>query len=87
MTVETYVPSLMTAFKAAFSMPNPLPDIFLAAINECYNEYGWRLDSTQEDEGIELFGMYEFIKVFKKRIQSILQMRRKTITSTSSLTT
>lgn len=70
-TVETYVPSLMTAFKAAFSMPNPLPDIFLAAINECYNEYGWRLDSTQEDEGIELFGMYEFIKVFKKRIQSM----------------
>lgn len=70
-TVETYVPSLMTAFKAAFSMPNPLPDIFLAAINECYNEYGWRLDSTKDDPNIELFGMYEFIKVFKRRIQNM----------------
>ncbi|MBE6857679.1 MAG: ATP-binding protein [Ruminococcus sp.] len=70
-TVETYVPSLMTAFKAAFSMPNPLPDIFLAAINECYNEYGWRLDSTKDDPNVELFGMYEFIKVFKRRIQNM----------------
>lgn len=70
-TVETYVPSLMTAFKAAFSMPDPLPDIFLASINECYNEYGWRLNSTKDDEGIEPFGMYEFIRVFKRRIQSM----------------
>lgn len=70
-TVETYVPSLMTAFKAAFSMPNPLPDIFLAAINECYNEYGWRMDSTKDDPNIELFGMYEFIKIFKRRIQNM----------------
>jgi len=61
----------MTAFKAAFSMPNPLPDIFLAAINECYNEYGWRLDSTKDDPNVELFGMYEFIKVFKRRIQNM----------------
>ncbi len=70
-TVETYVPSLMTAFKAAFSMPDPLPDIFLASINECYNEYGWRLNSTKDDDGIEPFGMYEFIRVFKRRIQSM----------------
>lgn len=70
-TVETYVPSLMTAFKAAFSMPNPLPDIFLAAINECYNEYGWRMDSTKDDSNVELFGMYEFIKIFKRRIQNM----------------
>ncbi|MBQ8134998.1 MAG: ATP-binding protein [Clostridia bacterium] len=70
-TVETYVPSLMTAFKAAFSMPDPLPDIFLASINECYNEYGWRLNSTKDDVGIEPFGMYEFIRVFKRRIQSM----------------
>ena len=70
-TVETYVPSLMTAFKAAFSMPDPLPDIFLASINECYNEYGWRLSSTKDDPNIEPFGMYEFIRVFKRRIQSM----------------
>ena len=70
-TVETYVPSLMTAFKAAFSMPNPLPDIFLAAINECYNEYGWRMNSTKDDPNIQLFGMYEFIKIFKRRIKNM----------------
>lgn len=70
-TVESYVPSLMSAFKAAFSMPNPLPDIFLAAINECYNEYGWKNSSTVEDSYVQYFGMYEFIKVFKRKIQSM----------------
>mgnify|MGYP001258237517 CR=1 FL=1 len=70
-TVESYVPSLMTAFKAAFSMPNPLPDIFLASINECYNEYGWKFDSTIDDLNVRKFGFYEFIKIFKRRIQSM----------------
>ena len=68
-TVESYVPSLMSAFKAAFSMPDPLPDIFLSAINDCYNEYGWKTDSTKDDPTVQLFGLYEFIKVFKKKIQ------------------
>ena len=68
-TVESYVPSLMSAFKAAFSMPDPLPDIFLAAINDCYNEYGWKNDSTKDDPSVQKFGLYEFIKVFKKKIQ------------------
>ncbi len=68
-TVESYVPSLMSAFKAAFSMPDPLPDIFLAAINDCYNEYGWKNDSTKDDHTVQKFGLYEFIKVFKKKIQ------------------
>ena len=68
-TVESYVPSLMSAFKAAFSMPDPLPDIFLAAINDCYNEYGWKNDSTKDDPSVQRFGLYEFIKVFKKKIQ------------------
>ena len=70
-TIESYVPSLMTAFKAAFSLTAPLPDIFLASINECYNEYGWRLDSTSEDATVQKFGMYEFIRVFKRRIQNM----------------
>ena len=68
-TVEGYVPSLMSAFKAAFSMPDPLPDIFLSAINDCYNEYGWRSDSTKDDSNVQWFGIYEFIKIFKKKIQ------------------
>lgn len=70
-TVESYVPSLMTAFKAAFSMPDPLPDIFRGAMNECYSEYGWRSNSTRDDPHAEPFGMYEFIRVFKRRIQSL----------------
>ena len=70
-TVETYISSLMTAFKAAFSMPSPLPDIFLAAINESYNEYGWRMDSTVDDPHAEPFGMYEFIRVFKRKIRNM----------------
>ncbi|MBQ9166854.1 MAG: ATP-binding protein [Oscillospiraceae bacterium] len=70
-TVESYVPSLMSAFKAAFSMPNPLPDIFLGAINDCYNLHGWKSTSTAEDPNVEYFGLYEFIKVFKKRIQNM----------------
>lgn len=70
-TVEAYISSLMTAFKAAFSMPSPLPDIFLAAMNESYNEYGWRMDSTSDDPHAEPFGMYEFIRVFKRKIRNM----------------
>lgn len=70
-TVESYVPSLMSAFKAAFSMPNPLPDIFMGAINDCYNLYGWKSGSTADDPNVEPFGLYEFVKVFKKRIQNM----------------
>ena len=69
-SVETYISSLMTAFKAAFSMPSPLPDIFLASINEVYNEYGWRLESTSDDPYAKPFGMYEFIRIFRRRIKS-----------------
>lgn len=68
-TVESYTPSLAAAFKASFSMPNPLPDIFLGAINDCYTEFGWKKNSTLDDPDIELFGMYEFIKVFKRNIE------------------
>ncbi len=68
-TVESYTPSLITAFKAAFSMPNPLPDIFLAAVNDCYAIYGWNKDSTIDDPNVKMFGMYEFIKVFKNNIE------------------
>lgn len=70
-TVESFIPSLMSAFKAAFSMPDPLPDIFLAAVNECYNEYGWKLTSTVDDPNVQPFGLYEFIKVFRRRIQNM----------------
>ena len=70
-TVESFIPSLMSAFKAAFSMPNPLPDLFLSAVNECYNTYGWQLSSTMEDPNVQPFGLYEFIKVFRRKIQNM----------------
>lgn len=70
-TVESYVPSLMSAFMTAFPMPEPLPMIFPQAINDCYNEYGWKSYSTKDDPDVRPFGMYEFIKVFKKKIQRL----------------
>lgn len=65
-TVETYAPGLMTAFKAAFNMPSPLPNVFTNAINNAYVKYGWKKRSTSADPDVEKFGMYEFIRVFKQ---------------------
>ena len=67
-TVESYVPSLMTAFGAAFNMPDPLPSIFRAAVNDCYNRYGWKSTSTDDDCHAQRFGFFEFIRVFKERV-------------------
>lgn len=68
-TVESYVPSLTDAFTAAFSMPEPLPNLFQAAINEAYTMYGWRKNSTKDDPGVQFFGMSEFIRIFRNDIQ------------------
>lgn len=64
--VEQYIPSLMSAFRAAFSMESPLDVIFLRAIRLCYAQYGWKNSSTCEDINTQPFGMFEFISVFKK---------------------
>lgn len=65
-TIETYAPGLMTAFKAAFNMPSPLPNVFTNAINNAYVKYGWKKRSTAADPDVEEFGMYEFVRVFKQ---------------------
>ena len=70
-TVEQYVPSLLSAFKAAFSMDGPLEMIFLKAVNACYIEYGWKKYSKFGDADIEVFGMFEFILCFKKIMNSM----------------
>jgi len=70
-TVESYVPSLMTAFNAAFDMPDPLPAIFRAVINDCYNHYGWRSTSTVDDQNAQPFGFYEFIRMFKEKVRRL----------------
>lgn len=67
--LEQYIPSLASAFQAAFSMQQPLDMLFLRAIRVCYAEYGWRDYSTAEDTDITLFGMHEFIRVFKKMVE------------------
>lgn len=64
--LEQYIPSLMTAFKAAFSMETPLDVIFLHSIRNCYAKYGWKTSSTVEDKTVKKFGLYEFVQVFKQ---------------------
>lgn len=67
-TVEQYIPSLVTAFQAAFSMPSPLDVVFLKAIRACYLQYGWKDYSQYGDKDVTVFGLHEFIVVFKKLI-------------------
>lgn len=68
--VEQYIPSLASAFKAAFSMPSPLDMIFLKAIRACYIQYGWKDYSMLGDADVQLFGLYEFILVFKNLMEN-----------------
>lgn len=67
--IEQYIPSLASAFKAAFSMPSPLDMIFLKTIRTCYTEYGWKDYSKYGDEDVKVFGLYEFIRVFKRLVR------------------
>lgn len=70
-TVEQYTPSLVSAFKAAFSMDGPLEMLFLKAINKCYNDYGWKQTSKLGDPDVKIFGIYEYILCFKKVMKSM----------------
>lgn len=70
-TVEQYIPSLLAAFKAAFSMDGPLEMIFLKAVNNCYIEYGWKKYSKYGDKDVKVFGMFEYILCFKKTMNSM----------------
>lgn len=67
--IEQYIPSLASAFKAAFSMPSPLDMIFFKAIRNCYIKYGWKDYSKYGDSDVEVFGLYEFILVFKEMVK------------------
>lgn len=67
--IEQYIPSLASAFKAAFSMPSPLDVIFLKAIRTCYIQYGWKDYSKLGDKDVMLFGLHEFILVFKRLME------------------
>lgn len=67
--VEQYIPALISAFSAAFSMPNPLDTLFLKAIRTAYNRYGWKDYSRFGDHGTQAFGLYEFVLIFKQLIK------------------
>lgn len=68
-SLEVFKPSLFSAFKAAFSMPSPLDILFNRAVDECYMQHGWRTYSKAEDEDVEIFGLHEFVLVFKRIIR------------------
>ena len=74
-TVEQYIPSLVTAFQTAFSMPSPLDVLFLKAIRTCYLQYGWKDYSQYGDENLTVFGLHEFIVIFKSKHLLILPMK------------
>ena len=68
--IEQYIPSLASAFKAAFAMPSPLDVLFLRAIRTCYIEHGWKDYSMNGDPDVQIFGLHEFILCFKRIISS-----------------
>ena len=70
-SVEQFIPSLASAFNSAFSMPQPLDMIFLSAIRKCYTEYNWKSSSRSGDPDVLPFGLYEFILVFKRLVDSM----------------
>lgn len=67
-TVEKYIPSLVSAFQAAFSMPAPLDMIFLSAVRAAYTKFGWKNLSKTGDPDVTPFGLYEFILCFKELV-------------------
>lgn len=65
-----YRSCLLSAFKAAFSLPDPLPALFEKAIAEAYLQFGWTDMSKSTDENVCTFDMNDFIRVFKRVISS-----------------
>ena len=69
-SLETFKPSLLSAFKAAFSMPSPLDILFANALDACYVKYGWRGYSRSGDPDAKAFGLQEFVCTFREVIKS-----------------
>lgn len=63
-----YRSSLLSAFKAAFSLPDPLPALFEKAISEAYTLHGWTDSNTSEDDNVSIFDMADFVRIFKRVI-------------------
>ena len=67
-TLGEYKSSLLSAFKAAFSLPDPLPALLEKAVSEAYTLYGWMDMSTNSDRSVSAFDMADFVRVFKRVI-------------------
>lgn len=64
-----YRSSLLSAFKAAFSLPDPLPALFEKAISEAYTLHGWTDINTSDDDNVSVFDMADFVRIFKRVIE------------------
>ncbi len=69
-TLGDYRSSLVSAFKAAISMPDPLPSLFEAAITEAYLQYGWTDSSKNNSPTVQNFDLAQFIQVFQRVIKT-----------------
>ena len=67
--LEQYIPSLVSAFEAAFDMPSPLDVLFLKAVRQCYTEHGWKDYSIKDDPDVRVFGLREFIRCFRRLVR------------------
>lgn len=68
-TLAQYRHHLLNAFNAAFSMPDPLPSLFGASINEAYALNGWKGSSKSTDPDVKIFGLWEFVQVFQRVVK------------------
>ena len=57
-------------------MPDPLPDIFLSAINDCYNEYGWKTIVQKTIPAFSVLESMSLLKSSRKDTAHGLQRRR-----------
>lgn len=67
-TLEQFMPSVEMAFQTAFSLTTPLDVIFPEVLRSCYAKHGWNSGSTRDSEGVQPFGMREFIEAFREEI-------------------
>ena len=66
MTLGEYKQSLSQIFDISFSMTSLLQSMFSQAVEACYSKYGWRDNCDSGSEGVQLFGLHEFVRVFRQ---------------------
>lgn len=66
--IEQYIPALFNAFTSAFDMEPPLDMLFKESIRACYTLNGWKDYSKYGDEDVSIFGLHDFVIVFKSKM-------------------